>query len=61
MGSEMCIRDSLSDVAVRLPDRDSVNFLTPEQNQELLNWDAEKYRQALNNKEQMQTGIEVSG
>lgn len=38
----------LGDVLLRLPVGVAVQTLTPEQNGDLLNWDAEKYRQALN-------------
>ena len=38
----------LGDVLLRLPLGVAVQTLTPEQNGDLLNWDAEKYRQALN-------------
>ncbi|MFV0491672.1 MAG: class II aldolase/adducin family protein [Pseudorhodobacter sp.] len=38
----------LGDVLIRLESGATVNPLTLEQNAELLNWDAEKYRQSLN-------------
>jgi len=38
----------LGDVLMRVPEGAALNYLTLEQNGELLNWDAEKYRQALN-------------
>lgn len=38
----------LADVMLRVPTDASLNYLSQEQNLELLNWDAEKYRQALN-------------
>jgi rhamnose utilization protein RhaD (predicted bifunctional aldolase and dehydrogenase) len=38
----------LGDVLTRLPEGAGLNYLTFEQNGELLDWDAEKYRQALN-------------
>jgi len=38
----------LGDVLVRVPEGAALHYLTQEQNGELLNWDAEKYRQALN-------------
>jgi len=38
----------LIDVLIRVPDEASLSYLTPEQNFELLDWDAEKYRAALN-------------
>lgn len=38
----------LADVCTRVPDDASVNYLTNDQNKELLNWDAEQYRQSLN-------------
>ena len=39
----------LSEVCIRVPNGAKVNYLTPKQNLELLNWDAEQYRQTLNN------------
>ncbi len=38
----------LSDVLCRVPEHAAINYLTKEQNLELLNWDAETYRQKLN-------------
>jgi len=38
----------LGDVLTRVPSGAALHYLTLEQNGELLNWDAEKYRQALN-------------
>ncbi|OED41721.1 N-acylmannosamine 1-dehydrogenase [Chromatiales bacterium (ex Bugula neritina AB1)] len=38
----------LSDVCCRIPAGADLNYLSPAQNHELLNWDAEKYRQSLN-------------
>ena len=38
----------LSDVIMRLPETAELNYLTTAENFELLDWDAEKYRQALN-------------
>lgn len=38
----------LADVIIRLPEGARLTYLTQEENLELLNWDAEKYRQALN-------------
>jgi len=38
----------LADVMARVPPDTALNYLTAEQNLELLNWDAEKYRQSLN-------------
>ncbi|MGC1428509.1 MAG: class II aldolase/adducin family protein, partial [Albidovulum sp.] len=38
----------LGDVLMRVPDDAKLHYLTLEQNGELLNWDAEKYRLALN-------------
>lgn len=38
----------LGDVLTRMPQDAELHYLTMEQNGELLNWDAEKYRQALN-------------
>lgn len=40
----------LSDVMLRTPADADLNYLTDEQNFELINWDAEKYRQALDAK-----------
>ncbi|PHP65857.1 aldolase [Zhengella mangrovi] len=40
----------LADVTTRIPAGTALNYLTEAQNAELLDWDAEKYRQALNNK-----------
>jgi rhamnose utilization protein RhaD (predicted bifunctional aldolase and dehydrogenase) len=37
----------LADVAARIPAGAAIERLTPEQEFELMNWDAEKYRQAL--------------
>ena len=37
----------LSEVATRIPDAAPVNYLSLSENAELLDWDAEKYRQAL--------------
>lgn len=39
---------ALSDVLSRIPDDAELNYLTFDQNAELLDWDAEKYRQMLN-------------
>ncbi len=50
-GAEALAR-CLSDVCTRVPDPSVVNYLTDAQNDELLNWDAEQYRQSLNKKEQ---------
>jgi rhamnose utilization protein RhaD (predicted bifunctional aldolase and dehydrogenase) len=38
----------LADVITRLPEDAVLTYLTQEQNFELLDWDAEKYRKALN-------------
>lgn len=38
----------LVDVLVRVPSSATLRYLTPAQNLELLDWDAEKYRKALN-------------
>ncbi|MCY4334157.1 MAG: class II aldolase/adducin family protein [Litoreibacter sp.] len=38
----------LADVTTRVPSNATLNYLSFDQNSELLNWDAEKYRQALN-------------
>jgi rhamnose utilization protein RhaD (predicted bifunctional aldolase and dehydrogenase) len=37
-----------ADVAARIPEGARLRYLTPAENAELLGWDAEKYRQALN-------------
>ena len=37
----------LSDVCLRVPEGAPVNYLTDQQNHELLHWEAEQYRQAL--------------
>ncbi|RJT40088.1 class II aldolase [Mesorhizobium waimense] len=46
-GAEAMAR-CLADVAARIDPAARVNYLSLEQNAELLNWDAEKYRQELN-------------
>ena len=46
--SALALAQCLGDVLLRLPEGAPVQTLTPEQNAELLDWDAEKYRQALN-------------
>lgn len=38
----------LADVTARIPPQAPIRYLTAEENAELLDWDAEKYRQALN-------------
>lgn len=38
----------MADVMARVPTDAALNYLTTDQNLELLNWDAEKYRQKLN-------------
>jgi len=44
----LALAQCLGDVLLRLPERTPVQIITAEQNAELLDWDAEKYRQALN-------------
>jgi rhamnose utilization protein RhaD (predicted bifunctional aldolase and dehydrogenase) len=46
-GAEAMAR-CLADVAQRIDGAARVNYLSPKENAELLNWDAEKYRQQLN-------------
>jgi len=46
--SALALARCLGDVLLRLPVGVAVQTLTAEQNGDLLNWDAEKYRQALN-------------
>jgi len=46
--SALALAQCLGDVLLRLPERAPVQIITAEQNAELLDWDAEKYRQALN-------------
>ncbi|NND89549.1 MAG: class II aldolase [Granulosicoccus sp.] len=46
-GTRALIR-CLADVLVRVPAEAPLNYLSDAQNSELLNWDAEQYRQALN-------------
>lgn len=46
----------LADVAARIPDDASVHYLSDDQEFELTHWDAEKYRQSLN-----QASAEASG
>ncbi len=46
-GAEAMAR-CLADVCGRIPSDTPLNYLTPAQNHELLNWDAEQYRQTLN-------------
>lgn len=46
--SALALGRCLGDVLLRLPVGATVQTLTPDQNGDLLNWDAEKYRQALN-------------
>jgi rhamnose utilization protein RhaD (predicted bifunctional aldolase and dehydrogenase) len=38
----------LGDVLARAPEGATFNYLTAEENAELIDWDAEKYRRALN-------------
>lgn len=45
--SAEALMNCLGDVLLRVPPGAELNYLTLEQNGELLNWDAEKYRQAL--------------
>ena len=44
----LALMNCLGDVLLRVPAEAPLSYLTPEQNAELLDWDAEKYRQALN-------------
>lgn len=46
--SAEALMNCLGDVLMRVPATAQLAYLTLEQNAELLNWDAEKYRQALN-------------
>ena len=46
-GAEAMAR-CLADVASRVDPGARINYLSPQENAELLNWDAEKYRQELN-------------
>ena len=46
--SALALARCLGDVLVRLPEGAAVQTLTFQQNADLLNWDAEKYRQTLN-------------
>jgi rhamnose utilization protein RhaD (predicted bifunctional aldolase and dehydrogenase) len=46
-GAEAMAR-CLADVVARVDPAARVNYLSPQENAELLNWDAEKYRQELN-------------
>lgn len=45
-GAEAMAR-CIADVAARIPDDARLRYFTPQENGELLNWDAEKYRQQL--------------
>ena len=45
--SDRLIASGLGDVLMRVPPEAPLSYLTLEQNAELLDWDAEKYRQAL--------------
>lgn len=47
----------LSDVCVRVAANAQVNYLTADQNHELIHWDAEKYRQTLNHAQGQSTGV----
>lgn len=42
------LANCLSDVTARIPEDAAVHYLSVEDNGQLLNWDAEQYRQALN-------------
>lgn len=42
------LAECLGDVLLRVPDNAELTYLTLDENAELLDWDAEKYRQALN-------------
>lgn len=44
----IALMQCLADVLMRVPTNAQLDYLSHEQNLELLNWDAEKYRQALN-------------
>lgn len=44
----LALMQCLADVMMRVPQDAKLDYLSQEQNLELLNWDAEKYRQALN-------------
>jgi rhamnose utilization protein RhaD (predicted bifunctional aldolase and dehydrogenase) len=46
--ASLALARCLSDVLRRVPEQASLQYLTDEQNWELLNWDAETYRQKLN-------------
>ena len=46
--SSIALTECLGDVLMRVPVACDLDYLTLEQNAELLNWDAEKYRLALN-------------
>lgn len=48
-GAQIMLR-CLADVIARVPQDAKLNYLTQAQNLELLDWDAEKYRQLLNEK-----------
>lgn len=40
----------LAEVVTRIPEGEAINYLDPEQERELSNWEAEQYRQALDRK-----------
>ncbi|MEP0960724.1 MAG: class II aldolase/adducin family protein [Roseobacter sp.] len=46
--SALVMMRCLADVIAHVPPEAELTYLSPEQNNELLNWDAEKYRQQLN-------------
>ncbi len=46
--ASLALARCLSDVLCRVPEEAKIQYLTHEQNWELLNWDAETYRQNLN-------------
>lgn len=48
----LALQRCLSDVTARIPEGASVRYLSAAEDGELLNWDAEKYRQALNRRKQ---------
>lgn len=55
-GGAQALARCLSDVCARVPGAAVVNYLTEVQNYELLNWDAEQYRQSLNIGDQTDNG-----
>ncbi len=46
--SPQALARCLGDVLMRIPQGAPLNYLTEEETRELIDWDAEKYRQALN-------------